>query len=63
MIDLDKLSAALEGLPPNVKRAVIVMRFQRKTAAEAAAQLGVSRGYVNRLCARGLDEIQRKLAE
>jgi len=58
---LSALNAALSTLPPLCRRAFILVRFEGKTAEEAAAQLRIPAEQVRMLACRAFVHVQNKL--
>lgn len=55
------LAEALAGLPPMVRRTVVLRHWVGLSVAETAAELGIAEGTVKGYCARGLERLQAVL--
>ncbi|WP_370151685.1 RNA polymerase sigma factor [Ferrovibrio sp.] len=56
-----RIQAALAGMPPQMRQAIELCRFQGCTVAEAGLRLGISGATVSRLVSRGMAQIVTRL--
>ncbi|MBG0810725.1 sigma-70 family RNA polymerase sigma factor [Methylosinus sp. H3A] len=59
LMELQKLCASLERLPPLLREIFLLKRLEHLTSAEIATRVGISVRTVERLLARANDEIRR----
>lgn len=59
---LDRLRVAIEGLPPQCRRAFVLHKFDGSSHAEIAAEFGVTRNAVEKLLIRALVQLRQTLA-
>lgn len=58
---LDRLRTAIEGLPPQCRRAFVLHKFEGRSHAEIATELGVTRNAVEKLLIRALVQLRRHM--
>lgn len=63
MSELDRISAALDSLPPRTLRAFILVRYDKLSYAEAAKRLKIRPWRVERFVRRAFEEYQRVIHE
>lgn len=56
---LDRLRVAIEGLPPQCRRAFVLHKFEGRSHVEIAAEFGVTRNAVEKLLIRALVQLRR----
>ncbi|MEZ4453277.1 MAG: sigma-70 family RNA polymerase sigma factor [Nannocystaceae bacterium] len=61
--DLERARRILEGLPPRERVVVSMVHLDGRSQREVCETLGLSKGYVSRLLARGVARIQEGLDE
>lgn len=58
---LEKLLAAVEGLPPRAREALLLHRFEEATYASVARRMGITVSAVERLISRALGQVTASL--
>lgn len=58
---LDRLRVAIDGLPPQCRRAFVLHKFEGRSHAEIAAEFGVTRNAVEKLLIRALVQLRRHM--
>lgn len=58
---LDRLRTAIEGLPPQCRRAFVLHKFEGRSHAEIAAEFGITRNAVEKLLIRALVQLRRHM--